>query len=136
MLPRKVGPPGSWGHVRLRNAQVIGVVLALLVGVLAVTAPLCLTTRCPDMALAGRTTAASAVQCVADPAHHVSPACDGMRAPAGRPTAVAIAKAPVVDDVTAVAGLSLPSSGIVRAAYSPPLDEPPRLVLDTSRLRI
>jgi hypothetical protein len=61
-----------------------------------------------------------------------------MRAPSGRPTAVGIAKAPVVDDVTAVTvtGLNLPSTGIVRAAYSPPLDEPPRLVLDTSRLRI
>lgn len=137
MLGWKVGPPDSRGSVRFRNAQVIGVTLALLVGVLAVAAPWCVVSWCPEMTVTVRT-AAGVASCPTDPGHRLTPECRDMRPAADPATAAVASKAPVVPDLFAVAaaGVRVPAVSAVRAAYSPPLDEPPRLVLDTSRLRI
>lgn len=120
--------------MRLRNAQVIGVTLALLVGVLAIAGPLCLTPRCESMMKASSKT--ESVACAQDAGHHLSAACMGMRQ--ATPVAATIGPtAPTVDLFALVpTGAVLPVVSAARAACAAPLDEPPRLVLDTSRLRI
>jgi hypothetical protein len=76
--------------------------------------------------------------CAASPVSHLASACDDMGTPSGPVSAVATAKAPAVPDVAAVtvAGIDLAVVTAVPAVYAPPMDDPPRLVLDTSRLRI
>jgi hypothetical protein len=122
--------------VKRANAQIIGVTLALLVGVLAVAAPWCLVPRCAaEMPMSGPMT--SVVACAPQTGHQLSAACNDMRA--GTPvTAVASQRAPVVPDLVALASSSvqLPEPIALRAITVAPTEDPPRLVLDTSRLRI
>jgi hypothetical protein len=121
-----------------RYSQITLVTLALLVGVVAVAGPWCLVPLCTKMmGGAGRATMTPAA-CPTDAGHHLSAACDDMGSRGVAVTAASASKAPVLDDLSAVtvAGLGVPAVTVVRAAYAPPLDEPPRLVLDTSRLRI
>ena len=120
--------------MKLRNAQVIGVTLALLVGVLAVAAPWCQTSLCASMMQ--RSESARAQACAAAGAL-LTAKCDGMRT-AKLEAAVAAPKAPSAPDLFAATGQGVSLSAVTAApsvSAAPPGD-PPRLVLDTSRLRI
>ena len=133
--PRDVVSYGGRGLLKLGNARIIGVTLALLVGVLAVAAPWCLAPRCPEMMTSSDPMAS--VACAPMAGHQLSSTCGDMHA--GTPvTAVASAKAPAVPDLVALApsGAPLPVLTAVRAVTIAPAEDPPRLVLDTSRLRI
>lgn len=121
--------------MNLRNAQVIGITLALVVGVLAIAAPWCGTSLCATMMKAPLS--AGAIACSQDAGHQLSAACAGMRQ--ATPVVATVApKAPAAVDLFAliVSRAPLPAVVAVRTTYGAPLDEPPRLVLDTSRLRI
>jgi hypothetical protein len=114
------------------------VTLALLVGVVAVAGPWCLVPLCAKMTGSAGVATMTATACPTEPGHHLSAQCEDMGSRGVAATAASASKAPVLDDLSAVtvAGLGVPAVTVVRAAYAPPLDEPPRLVLDTSRLRI
>jgi hypothetical protein len=121
--------------VKLRNAQVIGVTLALLVGVLAVAAPWCQTTLCA--AMMARSESMRSAGCAAEGGAFFTAKCDGMRA-ATPEAAVAAPKALSAPDLPAMTGQrgSVPAVTEARALVSAPPGDPPRLALDTSRLRI
>ena len=120
--------------MKSRRAQVIGVTLALFVSVMAVAGPL-LALRCETM----RQTRAGvgSVACSEDADRQVGAACSDMRQ--ATPVAATIApKAPTSLDLFALAptAVALPAVVTIRGTYAALIDEPPRLVLDTSRLRI
>ncbi|MDO8914821.1 MAG: hypothetical protein Q7W16_01905 [Coriobacteriia bacterium] len=121
--------------MKLRNAQVIGVALALLVGVLAVAAPWCQTSLCAAMMQRSSTIGDTA--CATDTGPTLSAKCGGMRT-ATAEAAVAAPKAPSVPDLLAMTGqgVGLPDVTWARTVSVAPPGDPPRLVLDTSRLRI
>lgn len=120
--------------MKLRNAQVIGVTLALLVGVLAIAAPWCGTSLCASMMQ--RSGSVRAQACAADTGAFFTAKC-GMRT-ATPVAAVAAPRAPSGPDLFAVTGqgVSVPVVAAARAVSPAPPGDPPRLVLDTSRLRI
>jgi hypothetical protein len=121
--------------VKLRNAQVIGVALALLVGALAVAAPWCQTSLCA--AMMQRSPSVSDTACAADAGPTLSAKCGDMRTTTPE-AAVAAPKAPSVPDLLAMTGqgVSLPAVTWALTVSAAPPGDPPRLVLDTSRLRI
>lgn len=121
--------------MNLRNAQVIGITLALVVGVLAIAAPWCGTSLCATMMQRSESMGADA--CIPDAGATLTAKCDGMRT-ATPEAAVAAPKAPSAPDLFAVTGqvLSLPAATAARTVSAAPPGDPPRLVLDTSRLRI
>ena len=121
--------------MKLGNARIIGVTLALLVGALAIAAPWCLVPRCAEAMTVPMPTAS--LVCTPQAGHQVTAACNDMRSRAPI-TAVSPERAPLVPDVFALAPSSapLPALTAVRAVTIAPAEDPPRLVLDTSRLRI
>jgi hypothetical protein len=121
--------------VKSRNAQVIGVALALLVGVLAVAAPWCGTTRCA--AMMQRSQSVRVTACATDAGPTLSAKCGGTRTTTPE-AAIAAPKAPSVPDLLAMTGegVSLPAVTWALTVSAAPPGDPPRLVLDTSRLRI
>ena len=119
-----------------RYTRVLGVMLALLVGALAVAAPWCIQPVCAKMS--ARTAAAMTSACEPDAGTALAAACNDMRALSGPATAAAPSTAKVALDLSAVtvASIAVPAVRAVSAVIEPPLDDPPRLALDTSRLRI
>ena len=78
-----------------------------------------------------------AAGCDTDQGGLLTAKCDGMR-PATPEAAVAAPKAPSAPDLLAMTGqiISLPAVTAARTVRAAPPGDPPRLVLDTSRLRI
>jgi hypothetical protein len=121
--------------VKRGNARIISVTLVLFVGVLAVVAPWCLVPRCAQAM--PMTAAMTDLGCAPLTAHQFSAACNDMRT--GTPiTAVSPTKALHVPDLFATMPSSIAPLAPValRAILVAPTEDPPRLVLDTSRLRI
>jgi len=121
--------------LRLGNARIIGVTLALLVSVLAIAAPWSATPRCAGMLEPVAST--TAMSCTTEAPVTIASACDDMRA--GSPvSAVASDRVPSVPDLVALApaAVALRDVRAARAITVAPTEDPPRLVLDTSRLRI